>query len=300
MKTSLHSLIVALIFAVLQSSALQLNAETRTFTSTAGTSIQGELVSVNGDMVTIKQADGQALTIRAADFSAADVAYLQAHGLKQRDAFSRAADEPPVVSHELDHLVPVNPHPGDWHVRYSDQIQSRFKLASFFFAQMVVRPSFSAEYVVRLHGTKDDNQFDETNKFFLTYSAADKNIWYSMPENNEEKKQQKVAISVTTIELPKPLATRIYQLWKRMLLRTRYPEEDSGGLDGTKFEFGTWSFYGETWSPAERKSPLLFIELGESLIAYCKGAPAQRQVTAKEIESKATQLKEYLDKHPSK
>ena len=84
---------------------------------------------------------------------------------------ARTADEP-AVSHEPDHLVPVNPYPGDWHVRYSDQLQSRFKLATFFFAQMVVRPSFSGEYVIRLHGAKDDNQFDTASKFFLTYSQT--------------------------------------------------------------------------------------------------------------------------------
>jgi hypothetical protein len=211
----------------------------------------------------------------------------------------RAADEP-AVSHEPDHLVPVDPYPGEWHVRYSDQLQSRFKLAFFFFAQMVVRPSFSGEYVVRLHGAKDDNQCDTTNKFFLTYSAADKSIWYSMPENNDKKKQQKVSIATTTVEVPRPLAMRIQQLWQRMLLRTRYTEESGGGVDGVTYEFSTWCVYGETWSPQERKSPLLLIELGKSLIAYCKAAPAERPAAAREIENKAAQLENYLNEHQSK
>ncbi len=59
-----------------------LHAEVRTFTSSAGTTLQGELVSVNADMVTIKKADGQSITTKAANFSAADLAYLREHGLK--------------------------------------------------------------------------------------------------------------------------------------------------------------------------------------------------------------------------
>ena len=210
-----------------------------------------------------------------------------------------AADEPP-SSREPDHLVPVDPYPDGWCIRYNDQIRSRFKLDSFFFAQMVVRPSFSGEYVVRLHGGKDDNNITTAEKFFLTYSAADKNIWYSMPENNDKKKQQKVTIAVTSVEFPKPLTKRIYQLWQRMLLRTRYPEQSSRGADGTTFEFGIWCVYGETWSPDERKSPLLFVELGDSLIGYCKAAPAERPAAAKEVEDKATQLDKYLDEHTLK
>jgi hypothetical protein len=214
--------------------------------------------------------------------------------------FSALAADEPLAFHEPDYLVPVDPYPSDWGVRYRDQIRSHFKLDSFFFAQMVVCPSFDAEYVVRLHGSKDDNNISTTEKFFLTYSVANKSIWCSMPENNDKKKQQKVTIAVTTVEFPKPLATRIFQLWRRMLLRTRYNEQPSVGADGTMFEFGIWCVYGETWSPTERKSPLLFIELGDSLIAYCKAAPAERPAAAKEVEDKAAQLDKYLNEHTPK
>ena len=91
MKANLLSLMVALIAAILQSTALSLPGEVRTFTSTAGTSLQGELVSVNGDMVTIKKADGQSITTKAANFSAADVVFLQAHGLKGGSAASSSS-----------------------------------------------------------------------------------------------------------------------------------------------------------------------------------------------------------------
>ena len=53
---------------------------------------------------------------------------------------ARAADDVPVFPGP-DNLVPVHPYPGDWHVRYTDQIHSRFKLDPFYFAQMLVTTS---------------------------------------------------------------------------------------------------------------------------------------------------------------
>lgn len=166
---------------------------------------------------------------------------------------------------------------------------------------MLVLPSFSPEYVVRLQGD-ENNPWDVSaaQKVFLSYSIADKNIWESMPENNDKKKQQKVRVSNSTIEFPKALGTRVHKLWQRLLRQTHYTEEGNNVLDGTAYEFATWCVYGETCSPQERKSPMLFIELGDSLIAYCKAAPAERPAAAKKIEEKATQLEKYLDEHPPK
>lgn len=82
MKKTHCSLIVSLFVTVLQSSVQNLHAEVRTFTSTAGTMIRGELDTINGDMVTIKKEDGTLITTRAANFSAADQTYLKEHGLK--------------------------------------------------------------------------------------------------------------------------------------------------------------------------------------------------------------------------
>jgi hypothetical protein len=152
-----------------------------------------------------------------------------------------------------------------------------------------------------LHGdAKNPWDVSAAEKLLLSHSIGDKSIWYSMPENNDKKKQQKVSISTTTADFPKALGARVHKLWERMLRRTRYPEEPNAGLDGTTYEFAMWCVYGETWSPQERKSPLLFIELGDSLIGYCKATPAERPAAAKTIEDKAAQLEKYLDEHPSK
>jgi|GEM_PF-2640527 len=218
---------------------------------------------------------------------------------------TRAADTPPAFT-EPEHLQPVNPYPDAWLVRYTNQLRSRFKLDfphSFFFAQMLVMPSFTPEYVVQLRDAKGEQDIAKAEKLLLTYSVADKSIWSSMPENRQfqkDKKQQRVNITVKTVEFPKPLAAQISQLWKRMLHQTRYEFKDAEGADGTTYEFGVWRAYGETWSPHERKSPLLLVEIGESLIGYCKAAPADRPAAEKEIENRAALLEKYLNEHTSK
>jgi hypothetical protein len=211
---------------------------------------------------------------------------------------------------EPDHLKPVGlyQYQNDLLTRYRNQIRSRLKLDSYFFAQMLVMPSFGNEFVVRLHGkAKGEDDFTRASQFFLTYSVADQSIWYSMPENNGNHRQGKVKISSSSDEIAKPLATRLLRLWEQMLLRTRYREQDvvssregEGivGTDGTTFEFAVWNARGETWSPEQRKSPLLLVEIGESLVKYCNAKPQEKPDAMKEIETKAAQLEEYLTEHP--
>lgn len=198
-------------------------------------------------------------------------------------------------SGEPDHLIPVDPYPRDWYVRYKDQIRTRFELAQSCDLQMLVCPSFTAEYVVRMHGN-----WRGAEKVILSYSVADKNIWYSMPENNGGRKQQKVMVSTKTADLLKPFADRLHKVWGRMLRLTRYPIMPVGGADGTTYEFSTGGAYGEVWSPNQHQSPLLFVELGESLVACCKASPAERPAAIKAIEDKAARLEKYLDEHQSK
>ena len=212
-------------------------------------------------------------------------------------------DSKQVVFSEPDHLLPVDPYPGDWHVRYTQQLAEHFKLNESFDARMLIRPSFDAESVISLHREKKDpnEPFSEKKEdYLLTYSCttSEKNIWYSMPENNDQKEQKKVTVSVVTTAMPKDLALRVLKVWERMMRRTSYNSPSLAGLDGTIFEFSMPGMYGETWSPNHRKSPLLFIELGASLIDYCKADDAGRVAARKSIEGKAAALELYLSKHP--
>jgi hypothetical protein len=214
-----------------------------------------------------------------------------------------------------DHLVPVDPHPDDWLVGYENALRSRLKLDDSYFAQMLVMPSFEGEFVLRLHGTTNDKHFSEATRVFVTYTVADKNIAYSLPPRLEfrfpgwrkDRKKERIRISTTTAEVSKELATRVLRLWEQMLVRTRYEQQSVVStedveriirMDGTTFEFSALNAYGETWSPQERLSPLLLVELGASLIDYAKAPVSERSAALKQIENKATELEQYLSEHP--
>lgn len=75
MKSASHllsSACICLFLAVITS-----RAEVRTFTSSAGTTLKAEFVSLIGDTVTVKKEDGTPLTLKLAAFSRTDQAWLQ-------------------------------------------------------------------------------------------------------------------------------------------------------------------------------------------------------------------------------
>ncbi|MEP6672903.1 MAG: hypothetical protein ABJF10_27315 [Chthoniobacter sp.] len=120
-----------------------------------------------------------------------------------------------------DHLVPVNPHQ-PWLTHYGDAVHSCLKLDPYDYLQMVILPSFVAESAVCLRSGSGDQKIENAGKIVLVYAVATENIFSSMPESNLKKKPEDVPVTVTTVEFPKPLALRLYKLWSRMLLRTRY------------------------------------------------------------------------------
>lgn len=63
--------------AVFLTATVCLQAEVRTFTSSAGTTLKGELVSVLEDTITIKKEDGQSLALKLAAFSSEDQTWLK-------------------------------------------------------------------------------------------------------------------------------------------------------------------------------------------------------------------------------
>lgn len=105
MKTPFRIVAAALVFTQLVGLA-----EVRTFTSTAGTTIRGELISLKGDMVTIKKEDGQSITVKASAFSRVDQAYLQTNGTKGATASAepaKASKDGPFVNSLGMKFVPV-------------------------------------------------------------------------------------------------------------------------------------------------------------------------------------------------
>jgi hypothetical protein len=199
-----------------------------------------------------------------------------------------------------DHLRPVDPYPGDWHVRYTDLVHKHLLPPYRFFAAMIVRPSFEGEYSIVLHGTKEDYEldWDKTPKVFVSHFTAEKNIWYSMPENNSEKEQKEIKIATRTIEIPKSVAKRVQGLFLRMLEKTRYFHDDAIYVDGTDWEFTAGGMYGE--SRVQCTSTSLLARLGLSMMDYCDSVEQQRKAYLGDIEEAASNLEKYMKSHDTK
>ena len=188
-------------------------------------------------------------------------------------ASAEDASEPPTP----DHLVPLRPYPEDWEVAYTKQLTKYLGLREVYLARMIVKPSFGAEYLMRIHGDKESSAFDDSKKYFVTCTVSDKSIWYSMPNNNDKKIQKPIRPKTFTASIPAETARRVCRIWDEMIFRTHYPREWSAGLDGVTIEFASRYGHGEAWCPTDGTSPALLLELGERLIAYCKVAVGQDQ-----------------------
>lgn len=209
-----------------------------------------------------------------------------------------ARDASADVRYEPDHLVPVRNDSQESRVRYDKALQTQLKLDATFFARAIFRPSFSGESCLRLHGQDGESDISKARKFFLTYYEADKNIWYSLSEKSDDKKQVKVAVWPAPVS--EAFAKRMRAVWDQILARTRPPDQANTGVDGETFEFATPGHSGKTWSPMQRKSPALFVSLSRSLVDYCKAAPEKRERLMKVVEEKAMVLEDYLKEHPVK
>lgn len=202
--------------------------------------------------------------------------------------------------YEPDHLVLVGNVSEGWEIRYDKALRPQLKLDATFFARVVFRPSFSGESCLRLHGNDGESDISKARKFFLTCYEADKSIWYSLPENSNDGKKGEVKVAVWSAPVSGAFAKRMRAIWDQMLARTQPPDKPNTGLDGETFEFATPGHSGQTWSPMQRKSPALFVELCRSLADYCKAAPERRERLMEGVGQHAKVLEDYLKEHPVK
>jgi hypothetical protein len=204
--------------------------------------------------------------------------------------------KPEAMPSTPDHLVPLEPYPGDWRRPYVKQLTQYLDLDAVYLARMIVRPSFGAEYSMRVHGDTNSYAFDDSKEYFVSCRISDKSIWYSMPSNNDEKLQKPINPQLLKASLPTATARRVCAIWKAMILRTRYPEDGSGGLDGVTIEFASQHGHGEAWSPTDGTSPALLWDLGEKLIEYCKASDEAKKAALEAINKSANTIEEHLKK----
>lgn len=192
-----------------------------------------------------------------------------------------------------DHLIPINPY-SFWRMPYTKQLTEHLGLGEAYFARMTVRPSFVAEYSIRVHGGPKDYTVESSKEFFVTYTTSDQNIWGSMPENNSENIQKTVTPKSFTASIPAETARRVCALWDEMILKTRYARDWGGGMDGTTIEFSSVQGHGETWSPTVGSPPALLHDLGERLIDYSKAPAEERMKLLDAIHTSAAKLENQM------
>ena len=217
------------------------------------------------------------------------------HAEDSSDPFSENS-QPDNTPSTPDHLIPLNPNPGNWQRPYVKQLTQYLDLDAVYLARMIVMPSFEAEYSMRVHGDADSYEFDQSKEYFVSCRISDKSIWYSMPSNNDEMLQKPVKPQSIKASLPTATARRICAIWQAMILRTQHPEDDGGGLDGVTIEFASQHGHGETWTPTDGTSPALLWDLGEKLIEYCKASDETKNAALEAINKSADTIEEYLKK----
>ena len=226
-------------------------------------------------------------------------AVLSAEGEEAADPF--AVDAMPTVPPSgPDYLVPLDNSDSEWRKPYVAKLDAKLKPKDFAWARMICRPSFEGESIVFIHGEEKDRELEKTEKFRVTARIAQTSIWYSLPDNNDEKADKEVKISSFTIPLEKDLALRLINIWNRMLERTREPEEGVDGLDGVTFEFSVSGKIGEIWSPTDNVSPGMLANIGLALQKYAESEANAREALAKELKVKVLRLEKYLAERPLK
>ena len=123
-----------------------------------------------------------------------------------------------------------------------------------------VMPSFTPENVL-------DIEFDRDNeKYFIVYNICEKMIWYN--ENWEKVKVKKYRTEIDK----KPVET-IKSLFDIVISQTKFPEEETMGLDGANYYFSINKFglkSGTIWSPSEGTKMRRLVKIGFSLVEIAK------------------------------
>lgn len=187
-----------------------------------------------------------------------------------------------------DHLEPVG---GIWDL-YNFQFEYYSKVRKVLFdglsdspeIRFQIMPSFTPENVL-------DIEFDrDTEKYFIVYHICETMIWYN-------EKWEKVKVEKYRTEIDKESVETIKVLFDIVISQTKFPEEETIGLDGADYYFSINKFglkSGTVWSPSEGTKMRRLIQIGFSLIELAKSNKSIAGLDDKlklEIESLTNELK---------
>lgn len=190
---------------------------------------------------------------------------------------------------EQNHLVPVNPYRDEKQTNYLNLLRACLDIPDPVDnpTLLLFMPAFDPEECVEVRARGMDSE--------IIYTTVDRNVWYSMPENNNDGVAFKPKMRRLVSPLPKKVATRIDALWSRLLQDVRYDKinEFPGAIvDGVVIEFWYAGRYGKTDDP-DSGLPMLMTELGKELIKLCKSDMKTREEIINSIEKKVLDIEKY-------
>jgi len=179
-----------------------------------------------------------------------------------------------------DHLVPAN-SAFSWNAPYHQKVikvlGKGFEKSTSF--RMIAIPSFQSEYAIA-------GQISN-GKYYLRYIEAKKHLWRyensDKPPKNYPKNYTDVKVFVSKTEVKKSTHDLLKEIWEKMLLEVRYPEEPNVGLDGATFHFATrvggrGVLEGQIWSPPSDSKCGKLVKITSLIVKlnFSKGSEAKK------------------------
>jgi hypothetical protein len=185
--------------------------------------------------------------------------------------------------------------------------------------RMVALPSFAPEYAV---GLASKAQAGKAAPYRIIAANPAVSMWtyvsIAMLKNggvkilgDQNQKAQREEIARLEASVPRDpddmkvnhcqadiadaLAGRIVDVWRKMLLHTRYSVHNGNGLDGTTYHFGiaapgTGQLAGKVWSPERETATGAFVQLADTMRAICQkengASEAQLEKLVAELEQR--------------
>jgi len=189
--------------------------------------------------------------------------------------------------------------------------------------RMVALPSFVPEYAV---GLASKAQYGKRAPYRIFALAPAASLWTYQSiamlkngsvrelgnQNQSAEKAQKEEIARLESSVPRDpddlkvnrceidindaLGNRIIEVWRKMLLRTHYPERNMMGLDGATYHFGiaapgTGLLTGKIWSPQQDTANGTLVALADTMRAVCQ---KEKGASEMQLEKLTAELEQRL------
>src|SRR5262245_30595005 len=168
--------------------------------------------------------------------------------------------------------------------------------------RMMVEPAFAPEYSVSVYSRPSASG---PRKYFVTYLTADRNLSQTTDAGGHANEAEAAKIRRVDCEISASAAHLTRQVWTQMLSGGQRPapmqqEDAARSTDARIAEFSIQLPHDKILAgefpvelPSGRKTRTL-VELGDTLVDYCKAKSADRQTIAAKLERTATRLLETL------